>query len=122
MSAVAPRIVGVGWGRIEIEGLGVFKDVKLWPGGGRAWDWRETGTRHRPGIQSSDVEELLVRGVEVVVLGRGMEGVLGVQRETVDRLAGRGVDVIVERTGRAVERYEELRVVRPTGALLHTTC
>jgi hypothetical protein len=42
----SPRILAIAWGRIDVEGLGVAKDVKLYPGGGREWDWSETGTRH----------------------------------------------------------------------------
>jgi hypothetical protein len=37
---------------LEIEGHPTFKDAKLFPGGARAWDWRETGTGHVPGIQN----------------------------------------------------------------------
>jgi len=33
--------------------------AKLFPGGLREWDWRETGTRHVPGIQHADVQELI---------------------------------------------------------------
>ena len=35
---------------MEVEGLGAGKDFKLYPGGGREWDWSETGMRHAPGI------------------------------------------------------------------------
>jgi hypothetical protein len=59
----APKIVSISWGRIEVEGLGVGKDYKLYPGGGSEWDWSQTGTRHSPGIQPADVEELLAHGV-----------------------------------------------------------
>jgi hypothetical protein len=31
----SPRIVSIEWGRIEAEGLGTGKDLKLYPGGGR---------------------------------------------------------------------------------------
>jgi hypothetical protein len=48
MGEASPRVVDDGWGFVEVEGLGRFRDVKLWPGGGRAWDWRETGTDQRP--------------------------------------------------------------------------
>ena len=64
----SPRISTISWGRMEVEGLGEGKDFKLWPGGGRTWDWNETGTRHDPGIQPADVEELLEHGSQVVVL------------------------------------------------------
>ncbi|HNG96476.1 MAG TPA: hypothetical protein PLB32_26980, partial [Acidobacteriota bacterium] len=55
----SPRITQISWGHIEVEGLGAGKDFKLFPGGGREWDWNETGTRHVPGIQPTDVQELL---------------------------------------------------------------
>src|SRR5688572_31580436 len=44
----SPRISHVSWGRMTVDGLGEGKDFKLYPGGGRAWDWAETGTRHEP--------------------------------------------------------------------------
>jgi hypothetical protein len=50
---VSPRIVSISWGRMEVDGLEPGKDFKLFPGGGREWDWSETGIRHRPGIQHS---------------------------------------------------------------------
>jgi hypothetical protein len=50
----SPKILDVSWGRMNVEGLGVAKDYKLYPGGGREWDWTETGTQHVPGIQLAD--------------------------------------------------------------------
>ena len=49
--ARSPRISHLSWGRLEVEDHGAFKDAKLYPGGARAWDWREIATRHVPGIQ-----------------------------------------------------------------------
>jgi hypothetical protein len=66
----SPRIVRLSWGRMEVEGLWAGKDFKLYPGGGRAWDWAEAGTRHSPGIQPADVEELVARGATTVVLSQ----------------------------------------------------
>ena len=68
----SPRINHLSWGRMEIDGLGIGKDFKLWPGGGREWDWQETGTHHVPGIQPADVTELLDNGSQTIVLTRGM--------------------------------------------------
>ncbi|HKF87899.1 MAG TPA: hypothetical protein VKB85_07485 [Propionibacteriaceae bacterium] len=36
MRETSPRVVDDGWGFVEVEGLGRFRDVKLWPGGGGA--------------------------------------------------------------------------------------
>lgn len=120
--AVSPRITHLSWGRMEVEGLGTGKDFKLYPGGGREWDWSETGTRHVPGIQPSDVQELLDHGARVVVLSRGMQRALRTCPETLDLLEARGVEVHVEQTKSAVERYNELRKKMPVGGLFHSTC
>jgi hypothetical protein len=64
----SPRILHVSWGRPEVEGKAEpYKDAKLFPGGSCEWNWRETGTAHKPGIQVIDVQELLDHGAKVVV-------------------------------------------------------
>ena len=47
-------ILHLSWGHVEVEGYPTFKDTKVFPGGAREWDWRETGTGHVPGIQPAD--------------------------------------------------------------------
>lgn len=71
--STSPEITHRSWGRIEVDdGEQRFKDAKLYPGGAREWDWRETGTSHAPGIQIADVEELLEHGSKTVILSRGV--------------------------------------------------
>ncbi len=119
----SPRINKLAWGQVEVEGCAEpYKDVKLFPGGARAWDWQETGTKHAPGIQPSDVEELVDRGATVIVLSRGMYERLQVCPETVQMLKERGIDVHVLPTEDAVKRYNELRSSTSIGALIHSTC
>lgn len=122
MTSASPRIIGSSWGSVETE-VGTFRDAKLWPGGGRGWNWRETGTEHTPGIQPADVEELLEEGAEVVVLSRGRQGRLGVMEETLAVIEGRGAGAEVLETGAAIERYNELAGAgSAVGALIHSTC
>jgi hypothetical protein len=118
----SPLVRSVSWGRMEVEGLPVGKDFKLYPGGGRAWDWSETGTRHSPGIQPSDVEELLVRGATVIVLSRGMDLQLQVDARTVELLERRGVPAHICETTEAVRLYNELAATHAVGGLFHSTC
>jgi hypothetical protein len=123
MPGTSPSITSIEWGRIEVAGgLGPFKDAKLFPGGAREWDWRETGTRHSPGIQPADVQELLENGATRVVLGLGVWERLGVCAETRQLLEERDVRVEALQTSRAVERYNELAETEPVGALIHSTC
>jgi hypothetical protein len=119
----SPQIKHVSWGRIEVDGEAEpYKDAKLFPGGSRDWNWRETGTGHDPGIQVADVQELLDHGATVVVLSRGMAECLHVPRETLDFLKERQIAAHVLPTRDAVALYNKLAETEPVGGLFHTTC
>ena len=118
----SPRISHLSWGHIEVEGHPPFKDAKIFPGGAREWDWHETGTRHVPGIQPTDVQELIEHGAKAVVLSRGIWERLQVCPETLDILAKYGIKAEVLQTEAAVERFNELRESMPVGGLFHSTC
>lgn len=75
-----PKIAKLEWGRMVLEDPTTgtqkeFKDCKVWPGGAKEWDWGLTQTRHTPGIQPADLEELLdgtaSADIEVFVLSKG---------------------------------------------------
>ena len=118
----SPTIIHISWGCMNVDGLGVGKDFKLYPGGGRAWDWNETGTRHVPGIQPSDVAELLDRGSTTIVLSSGMYLALRTCPETLALLRERGITVHVQETRAAVALYNRLAGDQPVGGLFHSTC
>ena len=118
----SPRISHLSWGRIEIEGYPPSKDVKIFPGGAREWDWRETGTRHVPGIQPADVHELIEHGARAVVLSKGFWERLEVCSETVEVLAKNEIEVEILQTEDAVQRFNELRENIAAGGLFHSTC
>jgi hypothetical protein len=118
----SPRILAISWARMEVEGVGAGKDFKLYPGGGREWDWGETGTRHSPGIQPADVEELLAHGATIVVLSRGMDRRLLVDPRTLDFLGERSIAVHVAETREAVKIYNELADGVLVAGLFHSTC
>ncbi len=118
----SPRIKRLVWGRIDVEGFGAFRDAKVFPGGAREWDWRETGTAHQPGIKPADVIELLDHGATTIVLSQGMSGRLQVCRETLRLLAERCPRTCVLPTKEAVAFYNELRDEEPVAGLFHTTC
>ncbi|HEX2622449.1 MAG TPA: Mth938-like domain-containing protein [Phototrophicaceae bacterium] len=119
----SPVVMQFSWGKTTVAGYEEpFKDVKLYPGGAREWDWNETGTRHEPGIQPADVEELLTHGATVIVLSKGVEERLGVCPETLDILKAKGIAYHILQTERAIERYNELSQTEAVGALIHSTC
>jgi hypothetical protein len=119
----SPRIKQVAWGRLEVDGVAEpYKDAKLFPGGSKEWNWRETGTGHQPGIQPADLQELLEHGATVVVLSRGMQQCLHVPGETLDFLEMRQIAAHVLPTPEAVELYNQLAEKEAVGGLFHTTC
>jgi hypothetical protein len=119
-------ITNLTWGNIEVRIDGkqhVFKDCKLWPGGGREWKWGETGTHHSPGIQPADVEEILTHRVDAIILTHGQLGRLGVTDETKALLAEKGIQVHVANTIKAVDLFNRLtKQGKRVGGLFHSTC
>jgi hypothetical protein len=108
---------------VDVEGVGRLRDAKLWPGGGRGWDWNETGTHHRPGIQPADLADLLDHRPDVVVLSRGRELRLEATAEAISLLDSHDVEVVRVETGAAIEAYNRLAGQgRRVAALVHSTC
>jgi len=122
MNPQSPLVDRISWGRMEVAGLGSGKDFKLWPGGGRPWDWSETGTHHHPGIQPADVEELLDHGARIIVLSRGMLKMLETMPATRSLLERAGIQTHIEETKAAVALYNRLAAPHPVGGLFHSTC
>jgi hypothetical protein len=119
----SPKITSLSWGRVEVETDQIFKDAKLFPGGSREWDWKETGTEHDPGIQPADVEELLTHGARVVILSKGIWNRLYVCPETIRALEKAGIKTHILQTEAAVQLYNELvEEKEPVAALIHSTC
>ncbi|NOR25261.1 MAG: hypothetical protein GQ542_12915 [Desulforhopalus sp.] len=121
--AASPRILSFGWGKMEVEIIGRGKDFKLWPGGGRPWDWSEHGTGHSRGIQQGDVQELIIKGCRVVILTTGRLKRLKVPRTIVDSLKAQSIEVVVVDTKKAIQLYNDYAEKgMAVGGLFHSTC
>lgn len=118
----SPSIKDLEWGRVHTE-IGDFRDSKLWPGGGRGWDWNETGTHHSPGVQVADVRELVENGSRIVIIGCGQSQRLEVLDETREWLEDQGSALEILESSRAADRYNALCTKgAAVGALIHSTC
>jgi len=124
-----PRIKDLSWGKITIaQGslIKTYKDCRLWPTGSEAWDWSKTGTRHAPGIQFSDFEDLLAKHPEtnMIILTQGMDNVLQTQSQTLDRLRTEypHITVHVANTKKAMGIYNDNRQTKVIIGLFHSTC
>ncbi len=80
-----------------------------------------------PGIQPKDVEYLLDRNADYIVLSKGMQNRLEIAKETEDFLEERGmkpgVNYFIETTPEAKRLYNQfVGEKKPVGALIHSTC
>ncbi len=119
---ISPRITSLQWGEVRTEGGHTYKDAKLYPGGSREWDWNETGTRHVPGIQPEDVQELLDNGAEIVILSKGINERLQTDDRTKRMLDEQDVSYRILQSEEAARQYNELCDEQQVGALIHSTC
>ena len=118
----SPQINHLSWSRMEVDGVGIGKDFKLWPGGGREWDWGEIDTHHLPGRQPVDVKELLDNDSQTIVLSRGMLLALRTCRETLEILREQHITVYIAETKEAIKLYNGLAFAeKAVGGLFHST-
>jgi hypothetical protein len=126
MSHPTGPITHISWGHMEVtiqNKTHQFKDCKIWPGGAKAWDWRITGTHHRPGIQPADIAEILDQDIEIMILSRGMQLMLHTCPETKAMLQSRGVVYHIEETRQAVDLFNKLaQQGKRVGGIFHSTC
>lgn len=118
----SPHIAHISWGQIKVDDGANYKDAKLYPGGSREWDWNETGTHHQPGIQPADVQELLDKGANVIILSKGFDERLQTSSETIQMLEEKGIPFHILQTEKAAKKYNQLCKNELVGGLFHSTC
>ncbi len=117
-----PGVTGFRWGEIVVAGDRTFKDARLFPGGAEEWDWRKTGTRHDPGIQTTDLADLLAMKPDVIILSRGVDLVLQVPQAKIDYAKAHAPTVLVLQSEQAIAEYNKRIASERIVALIHSTC
>lgn len=107
------------FGKIVIDGKTYTADVIIYPEKVDASWWRKEGHR----LQLVDLEQVVREKPDILIVGTGNAGAMGVPKETLSFLRSQGIDVRVAPTGKAVEIFnrsqkENKKVV----AALHLTC
>ncbi|MBD3366616.1 MAG: hypothetical protein GF405_00410 [Candidatus Eisenbacteria bacterium] len=113
-----PRIDSYAFGRIVVDGETYTNDVIITPEGVRPEWWREEGHS----LSMKDLGDLLNDPPEVLIIGRGANGVMSVSEDVAEAIRDRGVELVIEKTGRAVETYNERAPRGGVVAGLHLTC
>jgi len=120
----SPAISSFSWGRVETSEGHVYKDVKLFPGGSREWDWNETGTHHKPGILPADIRELIKNDAEIIILSKGVYKRLQTSSQAIEYLEEENIPYHILQTEAAVTKYNNIITDsdKMVGALIHSTC
>lgn len=107
------------FGQIVIDGRLFSTDVIIYKDTVDASWWRKEGHRLHP----EDIIDVLNARPDVLIIGTGYSGVMKVPKKTIEHIAARGIDVKVERTGKAVDEFNDLQARKKhVIAALHLTC
>jgi hypothetical protein len=118
---MACKIDHIEWGKIIVQDE-TFKDVIICNDHVEEWDWRKCNTKHDPGIQMSDVIQI-IDTIDDLILSTGFENKLKVKPETIRFIEYKKKIYYVLETSEAVKKYNELiNNGHRVGALIHSTC
>lgn len=107
------------FGRVKLASRTVTRDLIVFEEEVLSPWVRQEGHRLLP----EDLQWVLSRRPEVLVVGTGAFGGLAIPRETIDSVTSQGITLVSHKTGKAVEEYNE-RAKRGerVAACLHLTC
>ena len=105
------------FGSICIDGKTYKNDVLIFDNEIKEW-WRERGHA----VQIKDLEWIISKKPEILIIGTGSYGILKVSKEIKDYLSSLKIETRIEKTKRACELYNELEGKRKLAAAFHLTC
>jgi hypothetical protein len=107
-----------GFGRIVIDGKRYTSDVIVYPDKIDPSWWRKQGHY----LREEDLADVVAAGPDIVIIGTGYSGVMEVPQKTVAFLESKGIRVFVEKTGKAVEVFNEQQGNLKVVGAFHLTC
>ncbi len=106
------------FGRIVIDGRPYTSDVIVYPDRINASWWRKEGHT----LREADLTEILAEAPEILIIGTGFSGVMQVPEKTANFLKSKGIKVYIEKTGKAVQLFNEKKAGGKTVGAFHLTC
>jgi hypothetical protein len=106
------------FGHITINGKKYTSDVKIFPDEVKP-NWRRISGHS---LDISDIDDILSKKPELLIIGTGSAGVLKVPDEIKNSILEKGITLIIEKTKEACNIYNELSGKKYIVAALHLTC
>lgn len=108
------------FGEIIINGKRYTHDLIVFHDGGIKDNWWRLEGHY---LNMKDIEDILQRKPEVLVIGTGYHGLMKVDSNVIKALKDTGVEVIVKSSAEACRVYNELRLKSKKVTLaIHLTC
>ena len=104
-------------GSFVVKGKKYLGDIKIIQGRVRYWQ-----DRYKQLLREEDVQDILVKTPEVIIIGKGCNGLLEISEE-LERTIKRGCkELIIQKTPEAVETFNTLfKEGRDVAAIFHAT-
>ncbi|MFQ6109407.1 MAG: Mth938-like domain-containing protein [Candidatus Aminicenantales bacterium] len=106
------------FGRMVIGGKTYTSDLIIFPDKIQESWWRKSGHR----LCIADVEHVFKAEPEAFVIGTGFTGLMKVEDEVRKKAQSEGILLIVEKTKKAVQRFNETYSQKKTVGAFHLTC
>lgn len=106
------------FGKIVINGKTYTADVIVYPDRVDSSWWRLEGHL----LQKSDLKDIVAAKPDILIVGTGNSGVMHVPEGTIKFLESHGITVHVERTGKAVEFFNNQPSGKKVIGAFHLTC
>ncbi len=106
------------FGRMVVAGKVYTSDLILFPDRIKDSWWRQSGHR----LVLKDMEDVFTEELEMLVIGTGSYGVMKVDEEVQRCARSKGITLIIEKTEKAVERYNAIFFRKKTIGAFHLTC
>ncbi len=112
------RIDSYSFGKILIGGITYTRDLKVFPDRVVPDWWRKEGHL----LDCDDMEDVFFFKPEVIIVGTGMLGAMRISKRVKEKASKMGIDLLSEKTGKAVEIFNEISQFRKVVGLFHLTC
>lgn len=114
-----PKVENYSFGSIRIDGRSYSSDVIIYPDKITDW-WRKQGHL----LQTADIETVLTRNPDTLVVGTGYSGMMQVSPEVEKICVEREIGLIIRRTTEAWQIYNRLSLEEKQTviAAFHLTC
>ncbi|MBC8415257.1 MAG: hypothetical protein ISS80_05770 [Candidatus Cloacimonetes bacterium] len=112
------KIESYSFGSIMIDEESYTSDLIIFPGKIDVSWWRKRSHK----VEMEDIPELLEVEVDVIIFGTGAYGLMKIDKKVIVHFTNRNIELIIEKTGQAVNTYNEISENKKVIAALHLTC